>query len=394
MRVTTGNVTYGKKEKDAVNDVLDSTWLSPGKKVREFEEGMATLFGKEFGVMVNSGSSANFLVLNMLKRPKVEVITPALTFGTTAAPIIQNGMIPKFFDVDLETYQIDVDAVEEYLEKTPGQGRIFMIPALIGNLPDLGRLRSLSNKYDIPFVLDSCDTCGAFWDGHPVGMYADLATSSFYSSHIITAAGAGGIIVTDNEEESLKLRSLRGWGRASAYTNESEDVSDRFDFSVDDMPYDTKLAFVDLGFNMQATEIMGAFGVEQLRKLSGFAAKRDGVFLKLVHHFGNMQYFLMPRQHPKTDTRWINFPITLAPKCPFSRRELVVYLEENNIQTRPLFSGNITRHPAFRTGGPTSFKNADYTMRNSFLIGCHHGLEQEHLDYLFEKFDVFLRKHA
>ena len=394
MRVTTGYVTYGKEEKDAVNEVLAREWLRPGKKVEEFEGGMARLFGKQFGLMVNSGSSANFLVLNMLKCPGVEVITPALTFGTTAAPIIQNGMIPKFFDVDLDTYQIDVNAVEEYLEKAPRCQRVFMIPALIGNFPDLERLRLLSDKYGIFFILDSCDTCGALWNGKPVGGFADIATSSFYSSHIITAAGAGGIIVTDDEKACWQLRALRAWGRASELKGESEAIEDRFDFSVDDVPYDTKLAFIELGFNMQATEIMGAFGVEQLKKLPVFAAIRKENFRKINDYFKSKPYFLMPNQHEKLETQWINYPVTLAPECPFSREDLVVYLEKNNVQTRPLFSGNITRHPAFRAGGTAPFRNADYVMRNSFLIGCHHGLNDEHLAYLFEMFENFLQKHA
>ncbi|MDO8490031.1 MAG: DegT/DnrJ/EryC1/StrS aminotransferase family protein, partial [bacterium] len=218
MRVSIANVIFGKEEKRAVNKVLDSGFVTPGKKVREFEEKMAKVFGKEYGIMVNSGSSANLLALYAIAKPGMEVITPALTFGTVVAPIIQNGLIPKFFDVDLETYQINVDAVETYLKKAPRAPRIFMIPALMGNFPDIERLRRLSKKYKIFFILDSCDTNDSYWNGKPVGAFADLVTSSFYSSHIITTGGGGGIVMTDDEKLKGRLQTLRGWGRASAMT--------------------------------------------------------------------------------------------------------------------------------------------------------------------------------
>jgi CDP-6-deoxy-D-xylo-4-hexulose-3-dehydrase len=190
-----------------------------------------------------------------------------------------------------------------------------------------------------------------------------------------------------------KLRTLRGWGRASAAVSESEKIEDRFNYTIDDIPYDKKLAFAEMGFNMQVTEIQGAFGVEQMKKLPEFVALRKINFDKLCSFFKDKPQFMIPKQHPQTETSWINFPLTLTPDCPFSREEIVIFLEKHDIQTRPLFSGNITRHPAFRGKKSTPFKNADYVMKNSFMIGCHQALTQEHLNYIFETFDTFLGEH-
>ncbi|MBI4118628.1 MAG: aminotransferase class I/II-fold pyridoxal phosphate-dependent enzyme [Parcubacteria group bacterium] len=394
MRIPTANTSIGQEEIEAVMKLLKENVVTPGSKVREFEDGITRVFGKKHGVMVNSGSSANLLALYAHKKPGLEVITPALTFGTTVAPILQAGMKPKFFDSEADTYVIDVDAVEEYVESTPNVERIFMIPALVGNLPDLTRLRDLSRKHGSLFILDSCDTNGALFDGKPIGTYADIATSSFYSTHIITAGGGGGVIMTDDDELKSKLQVLRGWGRASAGTLESEDINVRFNYSIDGIPYDSKLAFKECGFNMQVTEMQGTIAVEQLKKLPEFMRIRKATFKKIFDFFKTKPYFITPKQHPKTDTLFINFPLTLTPDCPFTRQELVVFLENHDVQTRALFSGNITRHPGFRdlVGGPIPFKNADYIMKNSLLIGCHQGLTDAHLEYLFSVFDLFLKE--
>ncbi len=398
MRVPYAKAVFGKEELKAVQEVFRDPAQAAGRRMTEFGKRIAKVFGKKYGVMVNSGSSANFLALKVLGSPGTEVITPVVTFSTTVAPIIQLGMKPKFFDVGIGTYQIDVDAVEAYLKKAPKKKRILMIPALIGNIPDLSRLRKLSRAYGMPFVLDSCDTLGATWRGKPIGSYADIVTSSFFGSHVITAGGGGGIVVVDDKKLAEKVTILRSWGRASALFGESENIAKRFNATIDGIPYDAKFIFDEVGYNMQATEIQAAFGLAQLKKLERFSSKRKRNFKTLYSYFVRTGRFFMPIQPKEADTNWLSFPLTIADSAPFRRKELALFLERNGIQTRPLFTGNILRQPAFNklfpNLRPTSFPNAEVITRRSIIIGCHQELTQEQLSYLIRTFATFLAKHS
>lgn len=396
MRISYAHAEFGEEEKKAVRAVLDdpSRWLAPGKKVKEFEQKTAVIFGKKHGAMVNSGSSANYLALLTLGAPGMEVLTPVVTFATTVAPILQLGMKPVFFDVSVGGYQIDIDALEAYLKKAPKKKRILMVPALIGNLPDLPRLRRLSKRYGMPFVLDSCDTMGATWKGTRIGHYADVVTSSYYGSHIITTAGAGGILMTDDAKLAERFLVLRGWGRTSALFGESEDIEKRFNTKVDGIPYDAKFIFIELGYNMQVTEIQGAFGVEQLKRLPRFMQTRIRNYRAIRKHFAKSRWFVLPDQPKEAATSWMNFPLTLTKDCPFTRKQLALHLEKADIQTRPLFTGNILRQPAFkkamRGADPARYPNAEHIMRNTLVFGCHQALTDKHLKHLFATFDSFL----
>lgn len=403
MRITYALADYGKEEIAAVNEVLHgalkngSHWIVPGKRVKEFESKIATIFGMKFGAMVNSGSSANMLALRSLGEPGMEVLTPVVTFATTVAPILQLGMKPVFFDVDIGTYQIDVNALEKWLSKAPKKRRILMVPALFGNIPDLTRLRALSREYDMPFILDSCDTLGATWKGRPIGTYADVATSSFYGSHVITTAGAGGIIMTSNRKLAEKFMVLRGWGRTSALFGESEDLNKRFNTKIDGIPYDAKFIFIELGYNMQASEIQAAFGMVQLKKLPRFTKRRIENFSKLLNYFSRVPYFELPVQSRDATTNWMNFPLTLKEGCPFTRKELATFLEKHGIQTRPLFTGNILRQPAFKNASrqkAEDFQNAEVIMHRSLVIGCHQSIDEKQLQYIYKTFDAFLTQYA
>ena len=399
MRVSYAHAEFGKEEKKAVNEVLNnkSHWLASGKKVKEFEHKTAAIFGKKHGAMVNSGSAANYLALLTLGKRGMEVLTPVVTFATTVAPILQLGMEPVFFDVGIGDYQIDTDALEAYLKKAPKKKRVLMVPDLIGNLPDLARLRRLSKKYGMPFILDSCDTMGATWDGKPIGRYADVVTSSYYGSHIITTAGAGGIVMTDDPKLAERFLVLRGWGRTSALFGESESIKKRFNTKVDGIPYDAKFIFIELGFNMQVTEIQGAFGVEQIKRLPGFIRTRIANYKAIRRYFKDKPWFILPEQPKEAYTSWMNFPLTLTDDCPFTRKELTIHLEKADIQTRPLFTGNILRQPAFkkamRGADPTRFPNAECIMRNTIVIGCHQALTNKHLAHIFSTFDDFLASY-
>jgi CDP-4-dehydro-6-deoxyglucose reductase, E1 len=393
MRVPYALAVHGDEEERAVLEILRSSRTIMGPKTKKFEDSVAALFGKKYGVMVNSGSSANLLALEALDLPEgLEVITPALTFSTTVAPILQRRLNPVFVDVEQGTYQIDVSKIEEKI--TP-KTKVLMIPSLIGNLPNMERIRNIALTNSLIYLEDSCDTLGAQYNGLSTGCYSDISTTSFYGSHIITAAGGGGMLCTNNKEWEKKYKILRGWGRSSA-VDENEDVEKRFGVELDGVPYDTKFIFEAIGYNFLPTEISAAFGLEQLAKLAGFSDKRERNFGSLHSFFsGREEYFILPEQSDKVRTNWLAFPLTIKEDAPFTRKEITSYLESNNIQTRPVFTGNILRQPAFRhlkDSKNSDFPVADHVMKSGFLVGCNHGLNDKHIDYMKEKFTAFLDK--
>jgi len=394
MRVNYAKAVFGIEEENAVLDVLrNQKILLGGGKTKEFEESIAKIFGKKHGVMVNSGSSANLLALRILDFPPgSEVITPTLTYSTTVAPILQCGLKPVFVDTILETYQIDVSQIRS---KITNNTKALMIPSLIGNIPDMKELRKICDENSLIFIEDSCDTLGASFDDHPTGHYSDITTTSFYASHVITAGGSGGMICVNDDALKTKCKVLRAWGRSSA-ADESEDIDKRFEFDVDGIKYDSKLIFSDMGYNFQSTEMNSAFGLEQLKKLEKFTESRINNYKKLIDFFSKYErFFILPKQSERVKTCWLAFPLTVKSDAPFTRSKITTFLEKNDIQTRAAFSGNILRHPAFKgcnEQSPEDFPLADKVMRNSFLIGCHHGLTTEEMNYMLEKFSEFLNK--
>ena len=341
--------------------------------------------------MVNSGSSANLLAMEMLDCPKnSEVITPILTFATTLSPILKKELTPVFVDVEPETYIVNIDQVEQAITS---KTKALMIPSLLGNVPDLRRLRKLADENNLIFIEDSADTLGATFDNIPTGKFSDISTTSFYGSHIITAAGEGGMICCNNQKWEKRCRILRGWGRTSAL-NESEKIEDRFDIKLDGIPYDSKFIFEEMGYNFLPTEISAAFGLVQLKKLKKFAAIRQTNFNNLYEFFSKIKFFKLPRQLSEVKTSWLAFPLTISENAPFSRLEIVKFLEMNGIQTRPIFTGNVLKQPAF---SKINYKNlgndyeiANYIMENSFLIGCNHGLTEKHMEKIKQSFTSFL----
>ena len=390
-RVPYGLAVHDHEEENAVLEVIRNHKTIMGEKVQQFENEIAVLFGKKFGVMVNSGSSANLLTYEILNMPEnSEVITPILTFATTLSPIIKNRLLPVFVDVEPETYIVNIDQIEEAITK---KTKALMIPSLLGNVPDLARLRKLADDNNLIFIEDSADTLGATFDGKPTGIFSDFSTTSFYGSHIITAAGEGGMVCCNNKKWEEKCRIIRGWGRTSALT-ESEKLEDRFSIELDKIPYDSKFIFEEIGYNFLPTEISAAFGLVQLKKLKKFSEIRQKNFDNLYSFFSNSKFFKVPKQLPQVKTSWLAFPLTITSNAPFSRMELVKYLETNNIQTRPIFTGNVLRQPAFKK---INYKNigkefsvANNIMENSFLIGCNHGLNEKHMEKIKQSFTSFL----
>lgn len=399
-RVFYAKAVYGKEEIAAVNKVLKNPLkIGPGESVKAFEKKIAKTFGKEHGIMVNSGSSANLLALEALELPKgSEVITPTLTFSTTVTPLIQKGLTPVFVDVEEGTYLANLDQIEKAITKKTSA---IMLPSLIGNIPDLQKLRGLARKHKLKFIEDSADTLGATFAGKPTGFYSDASTTSFYASHIITAAGGGGMLCLRDDVSAERARVIAAWGRRSTLfgvNEKSEDIDKRFTGAVDGVTYDAKFIFAEQGYNFQSTELQAAFGLEQLKRLTEFTKRRQKRFAELQKFFKNYEhFFILPKQDKRVKTNWLAFPLTIRTGAPFTRIEITKYLEKHNIQTRPIFTGNILRQPAFskikHKKAVRSFPVADHIMGHSFLLGAHHGMTDGEMAHMLKTVRTFLKQY-
>lgn len=398
LRVPYGFSVHGQEEIDAVVEILKGN-TALGDKTVEFEAKVAKMFGKKFGVMVNSGSSANLLAFELLNLPKgSEVITPALTFATVVAPIVQKGLIPVFVDVDPTTYLVNLDQVKAAITK---KTKALMIPSLMGNIPNMKALAEIAKKHKLCFIEDSCDTLGGTFDGKPTGLHSDISITSFYGSHIINGAGGGGMIMVNDPKWESRLKVLRGWGRQSSLYGEkanSELLKNRFNFKLGGIPYDNKFIFSEVGYNFLPLEISSAFALAQMKRLPGFLEKRRQNFKNLMEYTATKsKYFILPTQTPNTETAWLAFPIIIKPKSPFTRLEIVTFLEDNNIQTRPVFAGNILKQPGFKKIEnrkiSAAFPNTDAIMKNAFVLACHHGLNDDQINYVQKKINEFLARY-
>ena len=389
---------YGQEEIDAVVTALKEDWLGNGKYTEEFERRVAALFGKKYGLFVNSGSSANLLTLELLNFPEgSEVITPACTFGTTIAPIIMKGLVPVVVDSKIATYNIDIDKIEAAITfKTVA----IMVPHATGSLNDMPRLRELCDKYRLKLIEDSCDTQGSRINGQPTGIWSDITTTSFYASHNMTAGGGGGMIMTDDQSLIKKAKVFRDWGRAlpERFEHYEGAFEERYNFSLDGIDYDGKFVFMDLGYNMKGVEMQAAFGLVQLQRLPYFNQIRKNNFDRIYRFFKKYeQFFILPEELPGSETYWLSFPVTVRDGSGIVRKELMKHLESNHIQTRLLFAGNILRHPAYKFKNhniriATSLEGADKVMRDTFLIACHHGLNDDMINHLTGTIEKFLQQ--
>ncbi|HVA96954.1 MAG TPA: aminotransferase class I/II-fold pyridoxal phosphate-dependent enzyme [Candidatus Acidoferrales bacterium] len=394
LRVPYGLAVHGKEEEERVLAVLREHRTIMGKETAEFEKKVASLFGKSIGITVNSGSSANLLAIEILNIQKgSEVITPILTFSTTVAPLIMKDLIPVFVDVEKGSYILNLDQVEKAITT---KTRALMIPFLLGNVPDLVRIKKIAKKHNLFVILDSCDTLGATFNKKKVGEFGDICTTSFYGSHIITAGGNGGMLLVDSQKYADKAKTLRGWGRGSALIGETEDIGSRYKTKIGQLPYDAKFIFTDIGYNFLPMEIGSAFGNAQLKKLNKFKKIRETNFKKLHSFFKKYEnLFILPEQDPLVQTQWLAFPLTIKKLAPFSRVDLLTFLEKNNIQTRPIFTGVITKQPGFSNIKHKtflkSFPMTEEVMERGFLIGCHQGLEEKHLKKIEDTFNKFIK---
>lgn len=360
---------YGDKEIQAVIDCLNDGWLAGfGPRTIEFEEKVSREFGKKYGLFVNSGSSAILLGLKALDlKPSDEIITPACTFSTTIAPIIQCGLKPIFCDVEIGTY---VPTVEKICEKITENTKVILLPNLIGSKPDWKKIRELVPPHILLFE-DSADTITNTIE-------TDIAITSFYSSHLITAAGSGGMLMVNDEKILKKATMYRDWGRIG---DNSEDMVTRFEYSIDGIPYDYKFLYGAVGYNMKSSEMNAAFGLVQLSRIEEIREKRKTVFHRYLENLKDVTELVMPINTFNSD--WLAIPFMTK-----RRLELLTFLEANNIQTRVCFAGNVTRHPVYREY-LEEFPNSDRIMAEGFLLGAHHGMTVDDVDYVCNKMKEF-----
>jgi CDP-4-dehydro-6-deoxyglucose reductase, E1 len=394
LKVPYGCTVHGEAEIAAVVKVLQTS-TQMGDNVRAMERRVATLCAKQHGVMLNSGSSANYLAIEIANLPAgSEVITPALTFSTTVAPLIKNNLVPAFVDVELDTFNINTNLIEAMI--TP-QTRAMMVPNLLGNLPNWQALRELADHYQLMLIEDSADTLGAHFNGDLAGRYSDITTTSFYGSHVINCAGNGGMLCVNESEFAERAKLLRSWGRSSSLFVESEAIENRFNTTIDNIPYDAKFVFEAVGYNFEPSEMGAAFGLVQLDKLANNINCRQDYFQQQLNFFNQFSdWFVLPRQQPNSVSGWLAYPMIVRDAAPFNRRELQIYLEKCGIQTRTVLTGNILRQPGFANishkATAAGYACADYVTRGGILLGCHHGMTADMLAHIHESFANFIEK--
>jgi len=395
MKISYGKNVYGNAEINAVINQLKKT-TQMGRSVAVFEKKISKLFAKKYGLMVNSGSSALTLATNVLDFNKDdEVITPCLNFGTAVSSIMLSGAQPILADIHIDTLQINTIELKKKITK---KTKAIMIPNLIGNIPNWREIKNIAKKYNLRIIEDSADTLGASIKNKPTGTFSDISITSFYGSHIISCAGNGGMFMTNDKKLYERAKVLRSWGRMSTLIKDSENIQKRLKIKLRGYDYDKKFVFSELGYNFEPSEIGASFGLVQLKKFKYFNKIRNYNFISHCRFFAKKkEFFIIPKVEKNVKTNFLAFPIIIKKNKFFDRKKFQIYLENNKIQTRPIFSGNILRHPGFKKiinkrNKINSFKNADYIMKNGLLIGCHQGLNKINMNYIHTKIDKFLAR--
>jgi CDP-6-deoxy-D-xylo-4-hexulose-3-dehydrase len=396
-RIEYAGSVHDEDEIEAVLGVLrgGATALRIGRNVREFEAAVAALFGKQRGVMCNSGSSALYLAVELLGlAPGSEIITSPLTFSTDLAPMVRAGLVPVFVDVEPDTFNADVALIEAAIGRDT---KAILLPNLIGNAPDWDQVRAIARRHELVIVEDSCDALGATLRGVPTGTRSDISVTSFALSHIITAMGTGGMVLLDDEALVDRCLLLRRWGRRSEpqLYGSRRGAGARFFSDLDGLEYDNLFIFDEVGWNFEPSEASAAFGLAQLRKLPAFLERRKRNFARLSAHFAQSpDAFVLPRTLENLDTGWHMFPILLRPESGIRRADFQEHMERNGVDTRMVWTGNALRQPAFKgvahRVGPGGLPNADRVMEHGCVLPCNHGLTDEDIDYVCEVVDGFL----
>ena len=326
-RVPYATTVHGEEEINAVINVLkNSTQMGPLTK--KFESEVANLFGHQYGIGTNSGSSSLLLAMEAFNlSPGSEVITPVLTFATTIGCIIKNNLVPVFVDSEsCNKFTINVEKIEEMI--TP-KTKAMCIPNLMGNMPDWEKINNLAKKYKLLILEDSADILGGKYNNKPTGHYSDISITSFYGMHMINCAGNGGIITTNNKKFYEECMLLRSWGRSSSLFTDGESIEERFNVYLDNIRYDAKFIFEKVGYMMEPSELGSAFGLEQLKKLDKTLTKRRFAANSHLEFFEKYkQWFHLPEMNQKCSSYWFAFPLIVKPEAPFSRTDMQIFLEE------------------------------------------------------------------
>lgn len=392
----------------AVSTLLDG-WLVMGSKSVEFEKKFPKYFGKNFGILTNSGSSSNLLMMASLtsKRgynlPKgTNVLMPIAGFPTTLNPTLQVGFEPVFVDIELDTLNLDLTHAEELIKKH--DIRVITFAHVLGNPPNMDRVIELVEKYNMILLEDCCDALGSTYDGKPLGTFGEMASCSFYPAHHMTM-GEGGFVSCNTYEQEVLLRSFREWGRGcycvgpEANKLKCGSCGKRFNEWIPTMPgeiFDHKYVYDEIGYNLKPIELQGAMGLEQLKKLDDIHSLRKRNYKLLFDIYSKYEeYFHLPRARAKSDPSWFAFPLTIRKDAPFKRSDIVDYLEENLIQTRPYFAGNIMLQPAYShimdpQKAKDDFPVATFTMTNTYFHGTSPVITTEQIAYIGEKVDGFM----
>jgi len=395
---------YDENELINLVDASLDFWLTTGRYAEQFEKGLAEFLGMKYCLLTNSGSSANLLAVSTLTSPKLgkkrlnpgdEVITTACGFPTTLNPIIQNNLIPVFVDVELGTYNIQVDQIENAIsDKT----KAIIIPHTLGNPADLNQISKLVKKYNLWFIEDNCDALGSRYQGKFTGTFGHMSTCSFYPAHHITM-GEGGAVLTNDPLLKKIIMSFRDWGR-DCYCEPGCDNScgKRFGWTLGNLPagYDHKYIYSHIGYNLKVTDMQAAIGVAQLYKLPGFIEQRKQNFALLMEVCKRYsRYFILPSTVDGADPSWFGFPLMVRTDAPFTRADIVTFLEQHGIATRMLFGGNLLKQPAYtdihyRIAG--TLEHTDLVMENVFWIGVYPGINQEKMNFMCDVICQFMEK--
>jgi CDP-6-deoxy-D-xylo-4-hexulose-3-dehydrase len=397
-----GKVLDGDDFSALVDASLDG-WLTAGRFHEAFEKSLERYVGVRNAVFVNSGSSANLLALSALTSPKLgkralkpgdEVLTVAAGFPTTVNPIIQNGLRPVLVDVNIPTYDAQIELLREAVgPKT----RAIMMAHTLGNPFDLDSVLQLCEEHNLWLVEDSCDALGSTYNGKRTGSFGDTATLSFYPAHHITT-GEGGAVFTRSPLIRKQIESFRDWGRdCYCPTGHDNTCRKRFEWQMGGLPrgYDHKYIYSQIGYNLKATDIQAALGESQLKKIDNFVTKRRQNFKTLMDYLIGTPGIILPKATPKSEPSWFGFPITLDPKHPADREEMLRHLETLKIGTRLLFAGNLVRQPAYKNVDwriVGDLENTDIVMNNTFWVGTYPGLSPEMIDFITESITEYVQK--